>query len=114
MAYSETKVIIGGLAHVPILIFIINLIKGKFDNKAVDLKGFEFKDEEPKIKQTALKKEEKKPEDDIKSVVEEVLSEEEKQEDEQKSVVEEVLSEGEKQEDEQKSVEEKEEGKEVI
>ncbi len=30
MYYSETKVIMGGLAHVPILIFIINLIKGKF------------------------------------------------------------------------------------
>ena len=89
MAYSETKVIIGGLAHVPILIFIINLIKGKFANKALDLKGVEFKDEEPKIKQTALKKEEIKPEDDKKSEVEEVVvSEEEKQEDEEKREVE--------------------------
>ena len=50
MAYSETKVIIGGLVHVPILIFIINLIKGKFANKAGDLKGVEFKDKESKIK----------------------------------------------------------------
>ena len=31
MAYSETKVIIGGLAHVPVLIFIFNLIQKKFE-----------------------------------------------------------------------------------
>ena len=30
MAYSETRIVIGGLAHVPILIFIANFIKGKF------------------------------------------------------------------------------------
>ena len=30
MAYSETKIVIGGLAHVPVLIFIANFIKGKF------------------------------------------------------------------------------------
>jgi len=34
MYYSETKVIIGGLAHVPILIFIVNFIKGKFESMA--------------------------------------------------------------------------------
>ena len=73
MAYSETKVIIGGLAHVPILIFILNLIKGKFTNKAVDLKRVEFKDEEPKINQTSPKKEETKPEDDKKSFVKELV-----------------------------------------
>ena len=90
MAYSETKVVIGGLAHVPILIFIINLIKGQFANKAGDLQGVEFKDEEPKIKQTALKREEIKPEDDKKSEVEElVVSEEQKRDDEEKSEVEE-------------------------
>ena len=32
MYYSETKVIMGGLAHVPILIFIVNFIKGKFES----------------------------------------------------------------------------------
>ena len=32
MYYSETKVIVGGLAHVPILIFIVNFIKGKFES----------------------------------------------------------------------------------
>ena len=30
MAYSETRIVIGGLAHVPVLIFIANFIKGKF------------------------------------------------------------------------------------
>ena len=30
MAYSETRIVIGGLAHVPILIFIANFIKAKF------------------------------------------------------------------------------------
>ena len=30
MAYSETRIVIGGLAHLPVLIFIANFIKGKF------------------------------------------------------------------------------------
>ena len=30
MAYSETRIVIGGLANVPLLIFIANFIKGKF------------------------------------------------------------------------------------
>ena len=34
MYYSETKVIMGGLAHVPILIFIVNFVKGKFESIA--------------------------------------------------------------------------------
>tara|TARA_Y200000002_G_scaffold289353_1_gene243485 strand:- start:344 stop:466 length:123 start_codon:yes stop_codon:yes gene_type:complete len=34
MPYSETKVIIGGLAHVPVLIFLLNLIKKKFEARA--------------------------------------------------------------------------------
>ena len=33
MAYSETKIVIGGIAHIPVLIFIANLIKGKFEVK---------------------------------------------------------------------------------
>ena len=33
MAYSETRIVIGGLAHVPILIFVANFIKGKFGIK---------------------------------------------------------------------------------
>ena len=39
MAYSETRIVIGGLAHVPVLIFIANFIKGKFgikNEKALD------------------------------------------------------------------------------
>ena len=49
MAYSETKVIIGGLFHVPIIIFILNLIKNKFQAKAEELKLVEAKAEEPKV-----------------------------------------------------------------
>ena len=30
MAYSETRIVIGGLAHVPVLIFVANFIKVKF------------------------------------------------------------------------------------
>ena len=30
MAYLEKRIVIGGLAHVPVLIFIANFIKGKF------------------------------------------------------------------------------------
>ena len=33
MAYSETRIVIGGLAHVPVLIFIANFIKGNFGIK---------------------------------------------------------------------------------
>ena len=38
MAYSETRIIIGGLAHVPVLIFIANFIKGKFGIKTEETK----------------------------------------------------------------------------
>ena len=54
MAYSETRIVIGGLAHVPVLIFVANFIKGMFgikikeakDNvvKEVPVKIFEVKD----------------------------------------------------------------------
>ncbi len=49
MYYSETKVIMGGLAHVPILIFIVNFVKGKFESiaaKVVEVKKEEVKAEE--------------------------------------------------------------------
>ena len=36
MAYSETRIVIGGLAHVPVLIFIANFLKGKFGIKTED------------------------------------------------------------------------------
>ena len=59
MYYSETKVVIGGLAHVPILIFIVNFIKGKFESiaskvvevKAKEVKTIEVKEEEVKAKE---------------------------------------------------------------
>ena len=43
MAYSETRIVIGGLAHVPILIFIANFIKGKFGIKTGLEKGVSSK-----------------------------------------------------------------------
>ena len=61
MYYSETKVIIGGLAHVPILIFIVNFIKGKFESIA--LKVLEVKTEKPKLKVDEVKEEEVKAEE---------------------------------------------------
>jgi len=56
MYYSETKVIMGGLAHVPILIFMANFIKGKFESIAS--KVVEVKTEQPKIKEEEVKVEE--------------------------------------------------------
>ena len=53
MYYSETKVIIGGLAHVPILIFIVNFIKAKFES--ITLKVLELKKEKPKLKVVEVK-----------------------------------------------------------
>ena len=61
MYYSETKVIIGGLTHVPILIFIVNFIKGKFESLAT--KVVEVKTEEPKLKVLETKEEEVKSEE---------------------------------------------------
>ena len=58
MYYSETKVIMGGLAHVPILIFIVNFVKGKFESIAA--KVVEVKAEEPKVKLVEVKAEEPK------------------------------------------------------
>ena len=56
MYYSETKVIMGGLAHVPILIFIVNFIKGKFESIAS--KVVEVKAQVPKVKVVEVKEEE--------------------------------------------------------
>ena len=53
MAYSETRIVIGGLAHVPVLIFIANFIKGKFGIKTKEAKDTAFK-EEP-VKTTEVK-----------------------------------------------------------
>ena len=60
MAYSETRIVIGGLAHVPIIIFIANFIKGKFVIKTEEKKDTVVKGELVKIieaKDTAVKEE---------------------------------------------------------
>ena len=38
MAYSETRIVKGGLAHLPNLIFIANFFRGKFGIKTVEAK----------------------------------------------------------------------------
>jgi len=53
MYYSETKVVMGGLAHIPILIFIVNFIKGKFES--IVSKVVEVKTEEQKVKVVEVK-----------------------------------------------------------
>ena len=45
MAFSETRILIGGLANVPVLIFIANYIKGKFGIKTKETKDTVFKGE---------------------------------------------------------------------
>ncbi|MBO6978483.1 MAG: hypothetical protein JJ837_03565 [Prochlorococcus marinus XMU1428] len=59
MAYSETRIVIGGLAHVPVLIFIANFIKGKFGIKIQEAKD-NIVNEEPvkiiEVKDTLVKK----------------------------------------------------------
>jgi len=49
MAYSETRIVIGGLAHVPVVIFIANFIKGKFGIKTEETKDTVVKREPIKI-----------------------------------------------------------------
>ena len=49
MAYSETRIVIGGLAHVPVLIFIANFLKGKFGIKTGDTKDTVVIEEPVKI-----------------------------------------------------------------
>ena len=63
MYYSQTKVIMGGLVHVPILIFIVNFIKGKFTAIAEKVKSVEVKAKEPKVRLIKIKEEELKTEE---------------------------------------------------
>ena len=49
MVYSETRIVMGGLAHVPVLIFIANFIKGKFLIKTEKAKGTLVHEEPVKI-----------------------------------------------------------------
>ena len=61
MYYSETKVILGGLAHVPILIFIVNFIQGKFEaiaSKEVAVRKEEVKSSSVKANAAEVIKEE--------------------------------------------------------
>ena len=58
MAYSETRIVIGGLAHIPFLIFIANFIKGKFGIKNEETKDTLVVEEPVKIielKNTVIK-----------------------------------------------------------
>ena len=60
MAYSETRIVIGGLAHVPVLIFMANFIKGRFGVKTEEVKDNVVKEEPVKIlevKDTVVKEE---------------------------------------------------------
>ncbi|MDC3147930.1 hypothetical protein OA495_00885 [Prochlorococcus sp. AH-716-I07] len=49
MAYSETRIVIGGLAHVPVLIFMANFIKGQFGIKTEETRNTLVKEEPLKI-----------------------------------------------------------------
>ena len=49
MAYSETRIVIGGLAHVPVLIFIANFIRGKFGINIEEIKDTVVEEEPVKI-----------------------------------------------------------------
>ena len=49
MVYSEARIVVGGLAHVPVLIFIANFIKGRFGVKTEEVKDTVFKEEPVKI-----------------------------------------------------------------
>ena len=49
MAYSETRIVIGGLAYVPVLIFIANFINGKFGIKTEEAKDIVVNEKPVKI-----------------------------------------------------------------
>ena len=49
MAYSETRIVIGGLTHIPVLIFIANFIKGKFGIKTEETRDTIIRGEPVKI-----------------------------------------------------------------
>jgi len=60
MAYSETRIVIGGLAHIPVLIFIANFIKGRFGVRMEEIKDTVVKEDLVKIinvKDTVVKEE---------------------------------------------------------
>ena len=53
MAYSETRIVIGGLAHVPVLIFIANYIKGVYKKK-IQAEIESYKDPEDEDKRDTI------------------------------------------------------------
>ena len=60
MAYSETRIVIGGLAHIPVLIFITSFIKGKFGVRMDEKIETVIKEEPVKVidlKETVVKEE---------------------------------------------------------
>ena len=63
MAYSETRIVIGGLAHVPVLIFIAIFIKGKFGvqtKKTIETVVLEEPVKVIELKETVVKEEKTK------------------------------------------------------
>ena len=97
MAYSETRIIIGGLAHVPILIFIANFIKGKFivkTKKAIEtvvkerpIKGIDTKEIVVKEKKTKVIREISSKLDNIEEKAEEVIEKVKKKKKEKKKKI---------------------------
>ena len=49
MTYSDTRIVIGGLAHIPVLIFIANFFKGKLGIKVKEVNEPEVKEELVKV-----------------------------------------------------------------
>ena len=49
MAYSETRIVLGGLAHIPVLIFLANFIKSKLRIETEEVKNTVIKGEPVKI-----------------------------------------------------------------
>ncbi len=45
MAYSDTRIVLGGLAHVPVLIVLANFIKGKFGIQTEEVQNTVVKEE---------------------------------------------------------------------
>ena len=39
MPYNETTVVIGGLMHIPVIIFVLRLIENRFNKTEADLQG---------------------------------------------------------------------------
>ena len=63
MAYSETRIVMGGLAHIPVLIFIANFIKKKFEVTTEEAKETVLKEEPVKVfevKETVVNEEKAK------------------------------------------------------